>query len=68
MIPTTIEGSVPALARVVPNPIGDLSEFVSTFEEERDGNFFRGLFFAMVAYVLLALGIAMASKLYHLLS
>ena len=68
MTPTAIEGSAPALTRVVPNHIGDLSEFISTYEEERDGNVFRGLFFAMVTYVLLALGIAMAWKLYHLLS
>jgi hypothetical protein len=73
---TNIEVSAPALVLVMPNSIGaathskpDDSEYedFSEYEEEHEGNVFAGLKSAMIIYLLLAVGIATAWKLYHLL-
>lgn len=71
MIETAIGSSAPVLVRVVPISIHADSHSSSDYsdcEEERDGNVFVGLKFAMVIYAVLALGIATCWKLYHLFS
>jgi hypothetical protein len=66
----TIEASAPALVLMFPKPIDsgfDSSTYAEEYEEEHEGNIFRGIKFAMVIYLILAVGIASAWKLYHLL-
>lgn len=66
----SVEASAPALVLVFPKPIdseSDRSSDTAKYAEEHEGNVFVGLKSAMIIYLLLALSIATAWKLYHLL-
>jgi hypothetical protein len=70
MSETTIDASVPALVLVAAKSTGADSDSTSDYEElreEHDGNVFVGLKFAMIIYLVLAVGVATAWKLCHLL-
>ncbi len=70
MTDTTIEASAPALVLVFSNSFRPHSESPShdaKCEEEHQGNVFVGLKYAMIIYLILAVGIASAWQLYHLL-
>jgi hypothetical protein len=70
MSDSSVNVSSPALVLVFPKSIGSESDSKSDFseyEEEHEGSVFVGLKFAMIIYLFLAVGIATAWKLYHLL-
>ncbi|HTD54958.1 MAG TPA: hypothetical protein VK670_06225 [Silvibacterium sp.] len=68
MSDATVEASVPALVLVFPKRIdSDSIPCVPECEEEHEGNVFVGLKFAMIIYLILAVGIASAWKLCQLL-
>ena len=65
----TIDAAVPALVLIVPNSTGPDSDSAPDCEElkeEHDGNVFVGLKFAMIIYLVLAVGVATAWKLYQM--
>jgi hypothetical protein len=67
---TTIEASAPALVLVFSNPFRpqpDAPIVEEKCDEEHNGNVFVGLKYAMIIYLALAVGIASAWKLCHLL-
>jgi hypothetical protein len=71
MSKTSSDASLPALVLVMPRPARSGFQSASDdaeFEEERDGNVFVGLKFAMILYALVALTIATGWQLYRLFS
>jgi hypothetical protein len=57
---------MPALVQIVPNATVHVSEFAVEREEEHEGNFFTGLFFAMIIYAVVAVGATGVWELCHL--
>ena len=69
MSDVSVEASVPALVLAFPKPIdsdSDCSPKTEDSKEEHEGNVFVGLKFAMIIYLMLAVGIAAGWKLFHL--